>query len=303
LESLKLNNCKLDNESFYELGELISSKYCKLKKLYLSSNNNYNINFSHFLKKLKKNNSITEIYLGKTLIYNNDVDEILRVISNAKIRNLYLNGVKISSFIELLKIIYRTKIIKEENDKYINANESFLFNLDLSRIDNIYFKNPSYIKLLKEVIENSTIQCLDISQIIYGKIPEKFRTKLNQNEYYNKVEELSKLLEDKKSKYIKNMSEINKRKVDIERNKSLEKEEKFNKLDLDKIIKDDNAKFPVFLRQEATKIIKDEFKEINDSNKKKELVTKLIQYITLKKSRIDLEKLEKEVKDRKLVII
>ena len=206
-----------------------------------------------------------------------------------------------------MRIIYRTKIIKEESDKYINTKESFLFNLDLSRNDYIYIKNPSYIKLLTEVIENSTIQCLDISQIIYGKNPDKNKTKLNQNEYFKNVEELSKLLEDKKNKYIKNMSEINKRKVDIERYESLEKEEIFNELDLDKIIKDDNAKYPVFLRREATKIIKDKFKDkfkdINDLNKKKELVEKLIQYMTLKKSRIDLEKLEKEVKDKKLIII
>ena len=303
LESLKLNNCQLDNESFYELGELISSKYCKLKKLYLIANNNNIINFSHFLKKLKENNSITEIYLGNTLINNNDVDEILRVISNSKIRQLYLNGVKIISFIELLRIIYRTKIIKEENDEYININESFLFNLDLSRNYNIYFKSTSYIKLLAKIIENSTIQCLDISQILYGKTPDKFRTKLEKNKYYNEVENLAKLLVDKKEKYIKNMTEINKRKVDIERNKSLEREEIFKELDLDEIIENDNSKYPMFLRQEANKIVKDKFKDINDLNKKKDIAAKLIRYMTLKKSRYDLEILEKEVKDKKLIII
>ena len=140
-------------------------------------------------------------------------------------------------------------------------------------------------------------------RIIYGKSPDKFKAKLNQNEYLKNVEELSKLLEDKKNKYIKNMSEINKRKVDIERYESLEKEEIFNELDLDKIIKDDNAKYPVFLIREATKIIKDKFKDINDLNKKKDIAAKLIRYMTLKKSRYDLEILEKEVKDKKLIII
>ena len=302
LEILKLNNCHLDNESFYELGELISSKYCKLKKLYLRSNNDKNINFSHFLKKLKKNNSITEIYLGKTSIYNNNVDEILRIISNAKIRHLYLNSVNIENYIELLRIIYRTKIIKEENDKYININESFLFNLDLS-FNRIYFSTSIFIKLLIDIIENSTILCLDISHIIKGNNNNKFDTKKASIIYINEVNKLEKILKTKREKYIKNMKEIKKSKVDIERNKSLENEEKFKDLKLDKIIKSDKAKFPLFFRQEANNIIKDKFRNINDLNKKKEMVTKLIQYMTLKKSRYDLEVLEKEIKDKKLIII
>ena len=302
LENLKLNNCQLDNQSFYELGELLSSKYCKLKKLYLSTNNTDIINFSHFFKKLKKNNSITEIYLSKTLVDNNDIDEILRIISNAKIRYLYLNGVKIKNFIELLRIIYRTKIIKEKNDEYININESFLFNLDLSNND-VYFRTPNYIKLLTKVIENSSIQCLDFCHIIYGNNPGRFDKEKANKKYINEVENLTKLLEDKKNKYIQNMSDINKRKVDIERNKSLEEEEKFKELELDEIIKDDRAKFPLFLRQNANEIIKNKFNDINDLNKKKEIAGKLIQYMTLKKSRYDLVRLEKKVEDHKLIII
>ena len=49
LENLYLEECILNDESFYELGELLKCKYCKLKKLYLSKNilpNNIN-----FLKK------------------------------------------------------------------------------------------------------------------------------------------------------------------------------------------------------------------------------------------------------------
>ena len=304
LEILKLNNCQLDNESFYELGELISSKYCKLKKLYLGTNND-NINFSHFLKKLKKNNSITEIYLGKTLINNNNVDEILRIISNTKISHLYLNSVKIENYIELLRIIYRTKIIKEENDKYININESFLFNLDLSNND-IFFKTPTFIRLLIDIIKNSTIQCLDVSHIIYGTYPDRFDTKKASSKYINEVNELKALLVKKKEKYLKKMNEINKCKVDIERNKTMENEEKFKDLKsdiIDNIIINDKSKFPLFFRQEAVNIIKDKYRDINDSNKKKEMVTKLIQYITLKKSRHDLEILEQKIKDKKLIII
>ena len=52
LENLYLNKCLLDDISFYELGELLKSKYCKLKKLYLNQNNIPSN--SNFLKKLKK---------------------------------------------------------------------------------------------------------------------------------------------------------------------------------------------------------------------------------------------------------
>ena len=300
LESLKLNNCNLDDESFYELGELISSKYCKLKKLYLKSNN-YNINFSHFLKKLKKNNSINEIYLSKTLIDNNDVDEIIRMISNGKIRQLYLNGVKIKSFIELLRIIYRTKIIKEKNDHYIYQNESFLFNLDLSN-NEIFFKTPNYINLLTKVIENSTIQCLDISHILFGKNPEKFKKEKANKEYVREVENLANLLEGQKKNYMSSLNKININKVDIDRNKNLENEERFNELKLDNIINDDNSKYPMFLRKQAKEIIINNFKDI-DSLNKKEMVEKLIQYMILKKARNDLKKHEQAIKDNKLIII
>ena len=301
LECLILNNCQLDDESFYELGELINSKHCKLKKLYLRGNK-YNVNLSHFLKKLKRNNSITEIYLGQTLIYNNNTDEIIRIISNAQIKNLYLNKVKINSFNELIRIIYRTKIIKSKYDVNINKNESSLINLDLS--DNeIYFKAPIYIKLLIEVLENNTIRCLDISHILYGLNVKKYNKNLKNNKYINEVEKLIKLLEEKKRINNKKMKEINKYKVEIERNKNLEKEEIFNELDLDKIIKNNNAKYPLFLRKEANKIIKDKFKDINDLNKRKEIETKLILFMILKKAKYDLSILEHEIKDKKLIII
>ena len=76
LENLLINKCLLDDASYYELGELLKSKYCKLKKLYL----NFNTMPSNikFLKKLKKNRSLTEIYINKNEIGNNDVDDILR---------------------------------------------------------------------------------------------------------------------------------------------------------------------------------------------------------------------------------
>lgn len=46
LETLFLNRCLFDEATFYELGELLKCKYCKLKKLFLNGNAiPYNINF------------------------------------------------------------------------------------------------------------------------------------------------------------------------------------------------------------------------------------------------------------------
>ena len=131
LEALFLNRCLFDEATFYELGELLKCKYCKLKKLSLNGNViPYNINF---FEKLKKNKSLREIYLSKTEIGNNNVDDILKIISTTHIHYLYLYKNKISSFNYFLKLLYRTKKIMDNGDIDCNRkNESFLTNLDLS---------------------------------------------------------------------------------------------------------------------------------------------------------------------------
>ena len=96
-----------------------------------------------FLKKLKKNRSLTEIYINKNEIGNNDVDDILRFISNTEVRHLCLYKNKISSATSFLNILYRTKKIKEYNDddgKEIIGDEPYLINLDLSN-NELYIKN------------------------------------------------------------------------------------------------------------------------------------------------------------------
>ena len=82
LEKLSLNQCLLDDIAFYELGELLKSKYCKLKYLYLNFNNIPST--TNFLKKIKKNGSLVQIYFNDNNIESNDTDNILRIISNTK---------------------------------------------------------------------------------------------------------------------------------------------------------------------------------------------------------------------------
>ena len=125
LENLYLNKCILDDASFYELGELLKSKYCKLKKLSLSQNNKpSNINF---LKKIKKNKTLIEFNFSRNIIGNNDIEDINRIISNTVINHLYLFKNRITDCNDIIKLLYRTKLIKDKNeadDKEKNQNET-----------------------------------------------------------------------------------------------------------------------------------------------------------------------------------
>ena len=190
LEILYINKCLLDEQSLYELGELLQCKFCKLKKLFL--NTNYFPISKDFLKKLKKNKSLTVIFLNKNDICNNDVDDILRIINISQIRYSYLYKVKISDFNKFLSIISRTKLIKDKdksNENCIIGDESFLTNLDLS--NNVFnIKSPQHIALLTKLIEKTNLNCLDITHILYGSNPDKM-PKIQQNlNYRKKVEEL-----------------------------------------------------------------------------------------------------------------
>ena len=303
LENLVLNKCLLDDSSFYELGELLKCKYCKLKKLYLSGDVlPYN---SNFLTKLKKNKSLTEIHLNKTEIWNNNVDDILRIMSNTMIRHLYLFKNKIINMSDLLRIVYRTKIIKDENnvmnDK-INENY-FLINLDLSNND-IYNKNTNYITILSRIIDETCLYCLDISHILFGLNPDK-REINNQNiRYRKKVDELQRKLEKNKNDYLFAIKEKQKNEVDIKNNKKLEEEKILTDLDdiIYKVINEKNAKFPVYLKDSAKHLIQDK-KLIEDKKEFKDMQNKLVNYMILKRSEKTYNEMEEKIKKNKLIII
>ena len=89
--------------------------YCKLKNLYLNSNNiPSNVKF---LKNLKKNNSLIQIYFNNSNIEKKDTDDIMKIISNTRINYLYLMKNKLTNFSQLIRIIYRTKLIKMKKEK------------------------------------------------------------------------------------------------------------------------------------------------------------------------------------------
>ena len=299
LETLFLNRCLFDEATFYELGELLKCKYCKLKKLFLNGNAiPYNINF---FEKIKKNKSLTEIYLNKTEIGNNNVDDILKIISTTHIHYLYLYKNKISSFNYFLELLYRTKKINNNVDiDYNRKNESFLTNIDLSN-NEIYVKNEGHIELLKNIFKKTTLNCMDISHILLGSNPVKNR--IDNNNYKLKVEKIRKILEDDKNKLNISARLLRKSEVTAKRLAQYNNDKVFDNLDVSEIINNKKAILPVYLKEQARIIMNNEENEdirkqfIKDDGvdreQYKKIENKLVNYITYRLS-------EKKIKEIKL---
>ena len=312
LEVLYLNKCLLDEGSFYELGELLKCKYCKLKKLYI--NNNVLPSNINFLKKLKKNKSLTEIYLSREEIGKNQVNDIARVISNTEIHYLYLYRNKIINFNGLIELLYRTKIVNDSNEinnNTIISEDSFLINLDLSN-NEPYIKNEFHIKLISKLINQTTLYCIDFSHIIFGPNPDKY--KLDNNTYRKNVENLKKQIAKDKTNYIEEKSQIRPNKVEIKKYMKFREEEKIYDLDdkIMEILNNPKAKYTVYLREEARKLINDNNTEIRnifinnniiDKKEYRNIENKLVQYMKFKRTNKVLEHLEETNKNRKLILI
>ena len=268
-----------------------------------------------FLKKLKKNKSLTEIYLNKINIGNSDIDSTLRIINNTNIEFLYLYKNRFNNFDDCIRMLYRTKLVlaKEEKEKgeKIKRGESSLYNLDLSNND--YFcKNIEQIKLIQKIVDESTLYCIDISHILYGNDPNRILNKENKNElneFQNYIIKFKNDLDSKKKDYIFTIEEIHIHEIDYEKLKEFKKEDFYDKIEKEiaDIIKDDNAKYPIFLAERARKLLIEK-REFYDKDKKlnyKELKAKeknLAKYMELKRSLEKLVKL-KEIKSKKKLIL
>ena len=314
LEKLNLNKCLLDDIAFYELGELLKSKYCKLKYLYLNFNNIPST--TNFLKKIKKNGSLVEIYFNDNNIESNDTDNILRIISNTKIECLYLKNNHISDFSQILRIIYRTKLIKDtdkgEIKNKIIRGESDLYNLDIS--DNYcYNKNEDKIKLLETSIKETTLYCLDISKIIYNYFNKELR---KENNHYNKsVGDLKQILEKEQKEYNKNTRELRNNQIDNNKLKNIIKQKYFfNNMDkeIKDIINNDKSKFTLFLIEKAKELINKKNEDkinndliINDEKNKEENVEceDLVNYMKYKRTDKIIKELNDIINSKKLIII
>ena len=280
LENLYINKCNLDDTSLYELGELLKSKYCKLKELHISSTNK-STNFN-FLKKIKENKSLEEINLTRSFYDNTDINDIKKIMTCTNIKSFYFSRNKISNMNNTIRIIYRTKLINKNElnqakdvgdvneDLYeINGNitpaiKPLLINFDISNND-AWILNKNHVKLIEKIINKTTLYCMDISHILYGPSPEKSPLKKKTSEYKNYINKIKDYLEKVTNKYKRFYNEKKNNKIDIKRleekiSKSDFKDirediEKNFKKEIDRIIKKDEAKQRLYLIKESQEIV------------------------------------------------
>ena len=307
LETLILNKSTLNDSSLYELGELLKCKYCKLKKIYINNSPiPWNINF---LKKLKLNRSLEEVYLSKCEINDSSVNDISKIISFSNIRTLYIPKNKLNNFNNFLRILYRTKIIKKEqnNIKNIMNGDTVLINLDLSSND-FYIKNPYHINLLKKILQNTSLFCLDMCHILLGNNPDRKSNDNDNMDYLKGVEDLKSYLIKQKYDYTHTIKVIRKSKRDISKFNYLENEKikgkEKSKEFMDSINKNENSIYPIFMKKQAKKIIEQE----NEKNQKEEKYNKndidtLANYLILENSKFNLKEQEIKENNKKLIII
>ena len=295
LEELYLKNCELDDIAFYELGELLKSKYCKLKCLCLNENKiPSDINF---FKALKKNDSLEEIYFYGCGINSEKTDEIERLISNMSLQTLYIYGNQIHDFNQYIRIIYRTNLIKNKkenkNDKnniFINnsINNPALFNLNLNNMD-CYNQNGEKINILFEGIKKTNLASLDLSSVL--------KNINNKGQYCEGVNKIVNYLNKELEQYKQALKEIL-------YNKSNEYNEKFNDEDIKdfmkfesnilKIINTQNFLYNRIFNEKVNKIISR--LNLKNEEEKKEAYKKLSSYILSKRKDILL-------KNKKLILI
>ena len=312
LENLFFNKCRLDEASLYELGELLKCKYCQLKKLSIVNNGlPYNI---HFLKKIKYNKSLEELHLSRDDISDDEASNILKIMSNSNINHLYLGKNKFYIFSNFLKILSRTKIIKDKNEKKIKSNhKSLLMNLDMSNI-NYFWKNAKQIQNFSKIIKNTSLECLDISHILYGSNPNLMPVKKENVKYREEVEYLRENLVQYKNNYVNIKREIINNQADIKELEDFEDILPFEYLDdkISSIINNKNADSSIFLRENSRRLINEEKTTIirqniyinnEDEMNVDEIEQKLVKYMTFKKAKENIKVLKKELKNRKLIII
>ena len=218
---------------------------------------------------------------------------------------MYKNN--ISNFKEALRIMNRTRIvnknINEKNGKLIEKSNSILKSLDISG-NQIINKNIIYIKLFREISEKTSLFLLDFSKVLYEKFPDKFE-KISKNKKYRcEVDNLVNILSGKKKKYQELIIKLRNLEIDIKRlNEEKFDYNKFNKMEniISNIIKDKKAKFPLYLREIAVKLIQDYYNGINENDE--EMVIKLVNYMMKKRIKNNLDEIKEKKEFYNMILI
>ena len=217
--------------------------------------------------------------------------------NNSDIRNLYLQKNKIVNYNESLKLLYRTKIIKDEkefNNIYLNNNKKFLSVLDL--INNVQLiKSEYHAKLVSNLINETTLNPIDISHILHGS--NHYNYIIDNNNACKSVKIFEKYLKKEKNEFIKDTKKVKNIQIDINRLKKKKVEKIIDIPDeiIMKILNNKKAKFTIYLKEEARKLIKDNV-NINSIDKKEliNIENKLADYMKLKRLEKEMEKLKQE---------
>ena len=299
LEELYLINCDLDDMSFYELGELLKSKFCKLKCLSLNENKiPSNLNF---FKSLKKNRSLEEIYFYGCDINSEKTDEIERIISNTNLESLYLYSNKIHDFNQYIRIVYRTTLIKNRTEKMNNIliNSPGLFNLNMNN-GVCYNQNYEKLKIILEGFKNTNLSILDFSSVIID--PHNEDNEVNFN-YYKGIMEILDYLKEKQEEYKRALRDILESEVDIKKKGDLLKN--LDKGELEKYDSDKNIQ-EIVEDEKATKFMYI-IEKLNDLNRAslldKNKIEEAKNYIYYKQAKNKLEENVNIKKLKKMIII
>ena len=297
LEELYLVNCELDDISLYELGELLKSKYCKLKCLCLNENK---IPFDiDFFKALKKNRSLEEIYFYDCDINSERVDEIERIISNTNLQLLYLYKNKIHDFNQYIRILYRTNLIKNQKEKTRNIliNYPSLFNLNMNN-SKCYNQNSEKLDLMLEGFKSTNLSILDLSSVL---VDPHFEDNNVNFKYYTEVIKILNYLKDKQKEYKKALNDILVNKVDVEKNEKKLKGKNIKVYDSNKdiqdIINEENSKYSAFVIEKINNVIH------STPSFNKERQDEIQKYINYKKSLNKFRENDKIKELKKLILI
>ena len=189
IEELNFDKCIINDESIYELSELLKLKKCKLKILNLNKSNLKDA--PKIFKCIKKNKSLLKLYVSNCKINNNMIKIINKIISlspNLEEIDIAKNCIKSSD--HLTRLLNRAKVIVDEHS-HLTVKTSIINNsvhlcfLDISQNPIDYFQTK-FIDNLKDIIPKSNLKILDCTKIIFGANPlfyeQKEKTK-SQNDY------------------------------------------------------------------------------------------------------------------------
>ena len=205
LEQLFLSDNQADIDSILELANCIKLKYFKLKILVINNWNLNNFAGIKFLKNLKYNRQLEELYIYKSGINNSFIKSISNIIkyTNINILSLYKSNLSIMEMIiKIYSKIQLINVLDIEKNKFLIP---ILFNLDLSNPD-IFNLTIEDLNVIKNIIDHSNNIIIDYYDI-FKEIENEYVKERKKNEYEKNIEKFNLQKESLEKKNKKNSNE------------------------------------------------------------------------------------------------